>query len=185
MQKCTGHKYRLNDVQKRLLANERINGKKNIKHHLEKLICSEILIQKGILNNNKDYLIEKDLYNTQVNYLLDCRDDTHDKAINKYNIANYYFILAKEYNRIALNRKISRNKLWNIIKKNIIIRDYNITKQRIFKYIFRGEIIPSLKFVEHSLNTNNDLISYLSIIYLDETITPELGEAYQKLKNSK
>ena len=98
MRKGTGLKYKLNDVQKKLLANEKINGKKNIKHHLEKIIFSEILIQKGILINKKDILIEKDLYNTQVNYLLDCRDGTHDKAVNKYNIANYYFLLAKKYN---------------------------------------------------------------------------------------
>tara|TARA_Y100000766_G_C18757386_1_gene531617 strand:- start:143 stop:670 length:528 start_codon:yes stop_codon:yes gene_type:complete len=175
----------LNEVQKKILANEKINEKKHIKHHLEKIISSEILKQKGILNNKKDVLIEKTLYNTQVNYLLDCSDDTHYKAINKYNIANYYFLLAKQYNRIALNRKISRNKLWNIIKKNIIIKDYNNTQQRLYKYIFRGEIIPSIKFVENSLNTNDDLISYLSIIYLDEIITPELGEAYQKLKDTK
>ena len=50
MQKCTGFKYRLNDDQKKLLLNEKITGKRNIKHHLEKLICKEILIEKGILN---------------------------------------------------------------------------------------------------------------------------------------
>mgnify|MGYP001196377998 CR=1 FL=1 len=184
MRKSTGFKYRLNDDQKKLLVNEKINGKTNIKHHLEKIIYSEILIEKGILNDKKDVLTEKDLYNNQVKYLLDNRDDTQDKAINKYNIANFYFLLAKQYNSIALKRKISRNELWNIIKKNIILKNHNMSTQRLYKYIFLGEIIPSAKFVEKSLTTNDDLISYLSIIYLDEIIEPELEEAYKKIKNS-
>ena len=90
--------------------------------------------------------------------------------------------MAKQYNSIALKRKITRNELWNIIKKNNILKDQNISMQRLYKYIFRGEIIPSAKFVEKSLTTNDDLISYLSIIYLDEIIEPELEEAYKKIK---
>lgn len=174
----------MNDVQQKILANEKINGKTNITHYLEKIICRKILIEKGILNDKKDILIEKDLYNTQVKYLLDSRDDTQDKDINKYNIANYYFILAKEYNRIAIERKITRNELWSLTKKNIIIKHKNMSEQRLYKYIFRGEIIPSPKFVKKILNNNDDLISYLSIIYLDEIIRPELEEAYKKLKVS-
>ena len=174
--------YRLNDAQKKLLRNEKITGKTNIKNHFEKIICSQILIEKGILNHKKDILIEKNLYNTQVNYLLDNRDDRIDKVINKYDIAHYYFLLAKQYNWIALKRKISRNALWNLVRQNIIIKGQKKSYQRLYKYIFRGEIIPSSKFLVKTLANNDDLPSYLSIIYLDEAIIPELEQAYKKIK---
>ncbi len=167
--------------QKYLLNNEQIYGKENLKNHLEKIIRNKILIEIGFIDKKKDVLIEESLNYTQINYLLNSRDESHKKNINKYNVANYYFQLAKEFNRIALARNISRNELWKIINKNIIIKEYNNTKQRFYKFIFRGEIIPSTKFVENTLINNEDLPSYLSIIYLDEKVTAELEEAYQKL----
>ena len=181
MLKTKALKYRLTDDQKKLLTNENIDGKTNIQHHFEKIISNKILIEKGILDDKKDILVEKDLYNTQVNYLLNSRNESKERTINKYNVANYYFELAKLFNRIALERKISRNKLWHIIKKNIIVRDFNNTKLRFYKYIFRGELIPSPKYIEKTLTDNDDLPCYLSIIYLDESITPELDEAYANI----
>ena len=136
----------------------------------------------GGVDNKKDVLLEKNLYYTQVNYLLDIRNEDNEKAINKYNVANYYFELAKLFNRIALERKISRNKLWNIIKKNIVMKYYNKTKLRCYKYIFRGELIPSPKIIDKILTYSDDLPSYLSIVYLDESMTIEFKEAYKKLK---
>ena len=168
--------------QKRLLKNEKIKGRINIKDYIEKIIRNNVLIERGAIDKKQDVVIEKDLYSSQVNYLLNNAREENNKAISKYNVANYYFQLAKQFNRIAIERSISRNNLWNITKKNMIIKDQNITTQRLYKYIFRGEIIPSPEFVENSLNNNDDLISYLSIIYLDEIIKPELEESYRKLK---
>ena len=76
---------------------------------------------------------------------------------------------------------ISRNKLWSIIKKDIIFKDYNKTILRFYKYIFRGEIIPTPKFVNNILTRNDDLPTYLGIIYLDKTISPKCKEAYEIL----
>ena len=70
-----------------------------------------------------------------------------------------------------------------MIRKNIILKNYNKTDRRLYKSIFRGEIIPSPRFVYKTLQKNDDLPTYLSIIYLDEEITPELQEAYRKIKN--
>ena len=85
----------MSNDQKKLLTNEQINGKINIKHHLEKIIANKILIENGILDEKRDVLIEEDLNYTQIKYLLDTRDETYDKAINKYNVVNYYFLLGQ------------------------------------------------------------------------------------------
>ena len=79
---------------------------------------NKILIEKGIINNKKDIILEKDLHYTQINYILNNIDDGNLKTINKYDVANYYFQLAKQFNSIALERKLSRYELWNIIKKS-------------------------------------------------------------------
>ena len=171
----------MTSYQKELLKNERITGKENIKNYLEKIIRNNILIETGKIDKKQDIVTEKDLYSTQINYLLNSGEETNEKKINKYIVANYYFELAKNFNNIALERGISRNKLWNIVKKNILIKEYNMTKQRIYKNIFRGQMIPSPQFVKNILYNNNDLPSFLSIIYLDEQIKPELKESYEKI----
>ena len=173
--------YRLTRYQKELLNNERIIGKTNIKNYLEKIIRNNILIEMGMIDKKKDVIVEKDLYSTQINFLLNSDDEANERNINKYVVATYYFELAKNFNKIALERKISRNKLWKIVKKNILIKEYNKTKLRIYKNIFRGQIIPSPQFVKNILKNNNDLPSFLSIIYLDEQIKPELKESYEKI----
>ena len=179
--RCSETTYKLTYEHNELLKNERIYGKTNIKQHLEKIIRNEILIEKGFIGNKKDILKEKDLHKIQVKYLLDCRNESDKKKINKYNVANYYFNLAETFNRIAIHRKISRNELWKMIKKNTIIKDYNKTQKRIYKYIFRGELIPSPKTVERNLKDKDDLTSYLCIIYLNDNISYKLKEAYSLL----
>ena len=134
-----------------------------------------------MIDKKKDVIVEKELYSTQINFLLNSDDETNERNINKYVVANYYFELAKKFNKIAIERKISRNKLWMLVKKNILIKEYNKTKLRIYKNIFRGQIIPSPKFIKKTFKKNGDLPSYLSIIYLDEVITPEFKEAYENI----
>ena len=75
--------------------------------------------------------------------------------------------LVKQFNKIAKKRKISRNNLCNIIKQNIIFKNLNKSQLRLYKYIFRGEIIPSPKFVHNSFKEHDDLPSYLALVYLD------------------
>ena len=134
-----------------------------------------------MIGKKKDVVVEKNLYSTQINYLLNNGDEANERNINKYVVANYYFELAKKFNKIALERRISRNELWKIVKKNILIKEYNKTNLRIYKNIFRGQIIPSPQFVKSTLNKDDDLPSYLSIIYLDEEITPKFKEAYENI----
>mgnify|MGYP001254566771 CR=1 FL=1 len=174
--------YRLTQEQKKLLRLKPINGNNNTKY-IEKILFKHLLIENGIVDKKEDYLLEKDLNNTLIEYLLNNSSYSYGEAINKYNVSNYYTELAKQFNNIAIKRAISRNNLWEIIKKNIIFKNSNKTELRIYKYIFRGEIIPSPKYVYKTLNENEDLPSYLSIIYLDELISPELEIAYEKIRN--
>ena len=135
----------------------------------------------GMIGKKKDVVVEKHLYSNQINYLLNSGNEANERNINKYVVANYYSELAKKFNKIALERRISRNELWKIVKKNILLKEYNNSNLRIYKYIFRGEIIPSPQFVKNTLKKNDDLPSYLSIVYLDETITSEFKEAYENI----
>ena len=149
---------------------------------MEKIILKHLLIENGAVDGKEDYLLEKDIYNTVIEYTLNTSSDSYGEGINKYNVAFYYTELAKQFNLIAVKRKISRNNLWKMIKENIIFKNSNKTKLRIYKYIFRGEIIPSPRYVYKTLQNNDDLPTYLSIVYLDEGITPELNMAYKKFK---
>ena len=63
------------------------------------------------------------------------------------------------------------------------MRDLNQTKLRIYKYIFRGEIIPSTNFVKKLLHNYDNLPCYLSIMYLDEEVSKELKNAYSLIKD--
>ena len=175
--------YMLTHTQKKLLRLKLDKENENLKEYIEKIIFNHLLIENGILNEQKDYLIEKDLNNTLIKYILNTNSNSYGEAINKYNVSNYYTELAKHFNSIAIKSKISRNKLWEMIKKNIIFKNSNKTELRLYKYIFRGEIIPSARYVYKTLNKNEDLPSYLSIVYLDQSISPELEIAYEKIRN--
>ena len=147
------------------------------------MIFNHLLIENGIMNGKEDYLLDKDLNDTLIEYIFNTSSNCYGEAINKYNVSNYYTELAKQFNNIAIKRAISRNNLWRLILKNIIFKNLNNTELRIYKYIFRGEIIPSPKYVYKTINKNEDLPSYLSIIYLDELISPKLEIAYEKIRN--
>ena len=174
--------YRLTQKQKILLRLKLIEGNNNLKEYIEKIMFNHLLIEKGSVNEQQDYLIEKNLNNTFIEYILSTNSESYDSEINKYKVGNYYTQLARHFNRIAVQRKISRNNLWKMVKENIIFKHSNKTELRLYKYIFRGEIIPSPRYVLKILQRNEDLPTYLSIIYLDEEITPELKEAYENLK---
>ncbi len=174
--------YRLTRNQKELLKLKLTNENNSFKKYIKAIILSHIIIEKGIGNGKKDYLLEKDLINLLIEYLLNTNSDNDGEEINKYNVGKYYALLAKQFNKIAIKRKISRNNLWNRVKKNILFESGNKTELRLYKYIFRGEIIPSPQYVYKSLKEKEDLPSYISLIYLDEEISPELKEAYYKLK---
>ena len=131
--------------------------------------------------NEKDSITEEFLYEKQIKYILETKSTGIKKNINKYTVSNYYYQLAKRFNEIALERNISRNELWQIVKNNILIKNMQKTELRVYKYIFRGEIIPSPMYVYNALNKYDDLPSYLSIVYLDSIITPELKEAYNHI----
>ena len=152
-----------------------------IKNHLEKTIRNKILIEKGILDNKKDILIEKDLIKTQVNYILSTKSKVYNKTICKYNLANYYYLLARRFNSIALQRKVSRNTLWLNVKENILFKSFSKTELRCYNLFLRGEIIPCPRLVVNVINKYEELPTYMSIIYLDEHISPELNDAYKKL----
>ena len=169
--------------QKKLLRLKLNKENNDLNEYIEKIIFNHLLIENGIVDRKEDYLLEKDLNNTLIEYILKNSSDNYGESINKYNVSNYYTELAKQFNNIAIKRAISRNNLWEIIKKNIIFKNSNKTELRIYKYIFRGEIIPSPKYVYKTINKNDDLPSYLSIIYLDELISPQLEIAYEKIKN--
>ena len=160
----------------------KLNREDSLKEYIEKIIFNHLLIESGTFNRKEDYLLEKDINNTCIEYILNTSSDSYAEAINKFNVSYYYVELAKQFNKIAIKREISRNELWKIIKKNIIFRNSNNTELRIYKYIFRGEIIPSPRYVYKTLQKNDDLPTYLSIVYLDEAITPELNMAYKKFK---
>ena len=159
------------------LSNERINYQR----HIERIIFKHLLIEKGIVNEQKDYLLEKNLNRTFIEYILNTNSENYNLHIDKYNLGYYYTELARNFNRIALKRSISRNELWKVVKQNILFKKYNRTELRIYKYILRGEIIPSPKFVYNKLKDNDDLPSYLCLVYLDEQISPELKEIYEKI----
>ncbi|MBW3041847.1 hypothetical protein [Prochlorococcus marinus] len=124
---------------------------------------------------------EQDLQKTQVEYLLNTTSNITEKNIDKYKVANYYYFIAKLFNQIAEKRNINRNQLWQIVKNNILFKTFNKTTIRIYKYIFRGELIPSPEFVKNLLEKYDDLPTYLAIVYLDEEITPELNKSYELL----
>ena len=170
--KFSAKRYGLTLYQRELLKTEQIHGRLNIKNHLENVMNKHILIETGLVNGQKDYLVEEDLNYNLIEYILNTSSVSYGKAINKYNVSNYYAQLSRYFSEIAKARKISRNNLWHIIKGNIIIKNYNTTYQRLYKNIFRGEIIPSPKFVYNLLQENDDLPSYLSLVYLDEVIVP-------------
>ena len=160
------------------LTNEKISYQK----YIERIMLKHLLIEKGIVNEQKDNLTDKGLNETFVEYILSTNSESYDVNIDKYNVGNYYMELAKQYNKIAVKKKISRNDLWKMIRKNIILKNTSKTEHRLYKYIFRGEIIPSPRYVYKTLQKNDELPTYLSIIYLDEEITPELEKAYRKIK---
>ena len=160
----------------------KLNRDDSLKEYIEKIIFNHLLIENGNLDGKKDYLLEKDINNTYIEYILNTSLHSYGDSLNKYNVAYYYAEIAKMFNKIAIKRKISRNELWKIIRENIIFKNCNKTEHRIYKNIFRGEIIPSPGYVYKTLQNNEDLPTYLSIIYLDEVITPELEEAYRKIK---
>ena len=176
-------RYRLTQNQKILLTDILTNKSNSYQQYIERIIFNHLLIEKGIVKEQKDNLIEKNLNEAFIQYILNTKSDNYDDNINKYSVGNYYIELAKQYNRIAIKRKISRNELWTIIKKNIIFKNSSKTKLRIYKYFLRGEIIPSPRYVYKILQKHEDLPSYLSIIYLDEEITPELKVAYKRIIN--
>ena len=171
----------LTHKQKSLIKIKLTNESNSYQKYIEKIIFNHLLIEKGIVNDEKDYLKEKELDKTFISYILNTNSDTYGNEINKYSVGNYYMELAKQFNSIALKRKISRNELWKIINKNIIFKNYNKTEHRLYKYIFRGELIPSPRYVHKIFQKNEDLPTYLSIIYLDEQIKAELREAYEKI----
>ena len=160
------------------LTNESISYQK----YIERIMYKHLLIEKGIVNEQKDNLTAKNLNETFVHYILSTNSGSYDENINKYSVGNYYMELSKQYNKIAIKKNISRNDLWKMIRKNIILKNTSKTEHRLYKYIFRGEIIPSPRYVYKTLQKNDDLTTYLSIFYLDEAITPELNMAYKKLK---
>ena len=154
----------------------------NLKEYIEEIIFNHLLIENGTLDGKNDYLIEEDINKTFIEYILNTSSVSYGEALNKYNVSYYYVELAKRFNKIAIKRKINRNELWKVIRENILFRNSNKTDHRLYKYIFRGEIIPSPRYVYKTLQKNEDLPTYLSIIYLDEEITPELENAYRKIK---
>ena len=174
--------YFLTHNQKKLLRLKLDKDNGNLNEFIEKIVFNHLLIESGTFNRKEDYLLEKDINNTCIQYILNTNSDSYAEAINKFYVSNYYVELAKQFNKIAIKRKIYRNDLWKIIKKNIIFKNSNNTELRIYKYIFRGEIIPSPRYVYQTLQRSDDLPTYLSIVYLDEAITPELNMAYKKFK---
>ena len=168
--------------QKKLLRLKLNKENNNINEYISRIIFKHLLIENGTVYKKEDYLLEKELNNTLIEYILSTNSNNYGEAINKYNVSYYYTELARQFNRIAIKRKLTRNELWDIIKKNIIFKNSNKTELRLYKYIFRGEIIPSPRYVHKTLEKNDDLPTYLSIIYLDEEIKPELKEAYENLK---
>ena len=177
----SGSLYRLTMDQKNLLLCESKNNKNKIKDYIEKIIFNHIVVEKGKYKNKTDILIKNDLYRNQVDYILSSDSRKSNDKINKYSIANYYYLLAKRFNDIAFSKRITRNELWKLVKINCIFKDQNETNLRIYKYIFRGEVIPSIKFVKKQIDKYDDLPCYMSIIYLDEVIVPELKESYEVL----
>ncbi len=148
---------------------------------MKEVLRKHILIEKGSLLNEYDYLSKSDILVKQFHYILDTPDNSGNNRINKYNIANYYYYLACTFNEIAIKRKISRNQLWQLVKRNEFFKKIDKTSLRTYKYIFRGEVIPSPKFVKNSLLKYEELPTYIGIIYLDECIIPELKNAYNLL----
>ncbi|ABM75438.1 Hypothetical protein NATL1_08801 [Prochlorococcus marinus str. NATL1A] len=167
--------------QKKLLRLKLNKNNENLNEYMKKIIFNHLLIENGTVERKEDYLLDKDINNTFIEYILNTSSERFGE-LDKYNVSYYYTELAKRFNRIALKRKISRNNLWNMIKENIIFKKSNKTELRIYKYIFRGELIPSPRYVQKRLERDEDLPTYLSIIYLDEAITPKLDIAYKKLK---
>ena len=168
--------------QKKLLKSKLNKENSNHNEYIEEIIFNHLLIENGTIDKKEDYLLEKDLNYTHIEYTLNTSSDSYGEAIDKYNVSNYYTELARHFNRIAIKREITRNELWKSITKNIIFKNSNKTELRLYKYIFRGEIIPSPRYVYKTIKIREDLPSYLSIIYLDESISPELEIAYNRIK---
>ena len=164
-----------------LITNGIEDGNTVLQDHIESLLKEHIIESKGKYRNSIDRISYTDLYQLQFEYKRISKDKELKNKININTVADYYLNLAKEYNRIAIKRKISRAELWNLVKKNILLKNFNNTKLRIYKYITRGEIIPSPKFVINEIEIFNDLPCYLSIIYLDEIINPDLKISYTRL----
>lgn len=183
--KKKSHAYKLTNYQKKLIDRDQINKNNSLTDYINRIIYNHILIEKGYINDRNDDLLEKDLYNNQINYILNSKLEEIEKNENiyKYNIANYYYQLAKQFNKIAKERKITRNELWKIVRNSIQFKDSNQTELRIYKLIFRGELIPSPKYVFKKLHGNDELPSYKSIIFLNRTISSELKKAYESLTN--
>ena len=104
-----------------------------------------------------------------------------NNEIIKYIISKYYYELAKLFEEIANKRKISKSNLWEQVKRNMILRGLTNVEQRTYKNIFSGRTIPIGKHIGEILLKYDDLPSYLSIIYLDENISPEMEKAYSNL----
>ena len=174
--------YRLTSNQKHLLKGKIFSKKYNYTEYIKMIFKSHVIEAKGKYKDYKDCIVERDLYKKQIEYILKTTDEIDEDCINKFNIANYYFNLAKTFNNVANDRKLKRNELWEIVKKNIICTSFNKTELRIHKYMLRGDIIPSPKYVNKMLNNYDELPTYLSITYLDEIVPGELTYAYERLK---
>ena len=130
--------YKLTYEQKELLKKEMLDRETNVKEYIENILYNHILNEKGSYKNKKDYLSEEQQDKLQIEYILKSSSKEKTGQINKYNVSNYYYILAKHYNQIAKERKLCRNKLWEEIKKNILFKEFNTTELRLYKYIYRG-----------------------------------------------
>ena len=161
-----------------LIRGELINTPKDLANYLEKILINHVLTEKSEFRNKSDYLSDKDLQKQQVEYILYKNYETEENGKYKYFIFNYYQNLAKHFNTIAIERSISRNSLWHLLKENKLFRTYNKTKLRIYKHIYRGELIPSISNIRNSI-LNSELISFTGIRNLSKEIDIELNNSHE------
>tara|TARA_Y100000766_G_C18743840_1_gene525005 strand:- start:330 stop:899 length:570 start_codon:yes stop_codon:yes gene_type:complete len=177
-------KYKLTNKQIKLLKNELRYDKAEIESFVEKVLSKHILFEKGKFKDMNDYIIEEDLQKIHIEYILNKNNSFKYKNIDKYNISNYYYNLAQEFNDIASKRKLNRKELWNNIKENLKLEKFNKSELRLYKYIFRGEVVSSPKYVYNSFQRFGDLRCYRTIIKIVETQNKKLTNSYKKLYES-
>ena len=85
--------YKLNNNHKRLLRSEVIENRALIKDYIEKIIYKHVLIEKGSFFDKRDSLINKDLIENQLEYIL--------------NNKNFHFIIKRSYNGYFVLVKLS------------------------------------------------------------------------------